>query len=363
MIKRAYHELSIRTVIAALLAGIAAFTSGFALAGETVGPKGESQTPYDELQLSDTEVAELQKGEYTAALLWHSSGEWIDAITAGATDEFARMGVKVIAETDAAYDAAKQQSDVETVMAKSPSVILTLPVDPASSASAFRPAIDAGTKLVLLSNVPDGYEHGKDYVGIATDDIYQMGAYSADALASAIGDQGEVAMIFYDAAYYVTNQYDQAFRETILANHPNIKIVAEQGFSDPARAEEIASALLLKYPDLDGIYVTWSQPAEGVLSALRSAGNSETKLVTLGISEPLALDMINDGNVAAIVVDRVYDLGRALAIVAAYGLLDKPAPAFVTVGPAVTVTKANVAEGWTTSLHIDPPGSITAVGN
>ena len=60
-----------------------------------------------------------------------------------------------------------------------------------------------------------------------------------------------------------TNQRDQAFKTTIEKDYPDIKIVAEQGISDPARAEELANAMLLQNPDLDGIYVTWAEPAEG----------------------------------------------------------------------------------------------------
>ena len=55
-------------------------------------------------------------------------------------------------------------------------------------------------------------------------------------------------------------------------------IVDSQGIADPARAEEIANALLTKTPDLDGIYVTWAEPAEGVLAALRG----ETTLEEVG---------------------------------------------------------------------------------
>src|SRR5208283_1773639 len=80
----------------------------------------------------------------------------------------------------------------------------------------------------------------------------------------------------------------------------DIKIVANAGISDPARAEDIAHAMLLKNPDLDGIYVTWAEPAEGVLAALRAAGNTHAKVVTLDLSEPVGLDMVKGGNVVAI---------------------------------------------------------------
>ena len=107
----------------------------------------------------------------------------------------------------------------------------------------------------------------------------------------------------------------------------------------------------------DGIYVTWSEPAEGVLSALRAAGDTRTKVVTLDLSEPVGLDMVKGGNVVAIAADKAYELGRAMADAAGYGLLGKQAPPFV-VAPVLTVTKANVVEGWQDSLHRAPPQSI-----
>jgi ribose transport system substrate-binding protein len=156
----------------------------------------------------------------------------------------------------------------------------------------------------------------------------------------------------------VTNQRDNAFKTTIENDYPEISIVAEQGISDPARAEDIANAMLLRNPDIGGIYVTWAGPAEGVLAALRANGNDTTKVVTLDLSEPVALDMVRGGNVAAIIADEAYELGRAMAAAAILDLLGKDVPPFV-VAPAVTVTADNVAEGWMQSLHIDAPKSVT----
>jgi ribose transport system substrate-binding protein len=347
----------INRTVAALALSAALATTMPAFAGETVGPGGEKATPTSELTLTDAEAAKLKEGKFTAALLWHTSSDFVNAVTAGAKDEFARLGMTVVAQTDAGFDAAKQKSDVETILAKKPSAILALPLDPVTSAEAFKPAVASGVKIVLLSNKPKDFVQGKDYVTIVTDDLFQMGKHAADALAASIGKKGKIAWIYHDAQYYVTNQRDNAFKSTIESDYPDIKIVAKQGITDPARAEEIGNALLLKNPDLDGIYVTWSEPAEGVLAALRSAGNTKTKIVTLDLSEPIALDMVKGGNVTAIVADQAYELGRALATAAGYGLLGKAAPPFV-VAPVLTVTKANVAQGWQESLHRDAPKSV-----
>jgi ribose transport system substrate-binding protein len=326
--------------------------------GATVGPAGETATPTSELTLTSAETDKVKGGNYTAALVWHQSSDFTTAVTNGAKDEFAKLGINVVAETNANFDAGKQKSDIETVMAKKPSVMLTLPVDPTATASAYRDAGKAGTKIVLLSNVPTGFVQGKDYVTVVTDDLFEMGHHAADALAAAIGGKGDIAYFFHDAKYYVTNQRDQAFKKTIEANYPDIHIVAEKGIADPAKAEEQANAVLIKNPDLAGIYTTFSQPpAEGVLSALRNNGNTKAKLVSLDLDEPLAVDMARGGNTAALVADKAYELGQSMARAAAYGLLGKKAPEFV-VAPVVTVTKDNLAQGYQESLHQQPPKAV-----
>ncbi|MGB7268822.1 MAG: substrate-binding domain-containing protein [Albidovulum sp.] len=325
---------------------------------QTIGPQGETATPSSEVTVPDDLAAKLQGQGHTAALLWHDQSDFVNAVTAGATDEFTRLGIEVVTTTSAAFDAAKQRSDIETALARSPDIILSLPLDPVTSAAAFQEARAENVALVFLSNLPSGFEHPADYAAIVTDDLFQMGKQAADALAASIGNEGTVGWIFHDAQYYVTNQRDNAFKTTIENDYPNIQVVAEAGISDPARAEEIANAMLLRNPDLSGIYVTWAGPAEGVLAALRANGNTETKIVTLDLSEPIALDMVKGGNVAAIVADEAYELGRAMAAAGARQLAGEETPPFV-VAPAVTVTAANVAEGWMQSLNIEAPASVT----
>ncbi len=326
---------------------------------QTIGPGGESATPSSSITVPDDKVETLMAGGHKAALLWHDQSDFVSAVTAGATDEFTRLGIEVVAVTNAAFDAAKQRSDIETALAKGPDIILSLPLDPVTSAAAFKDAKAEGVKLVFLSNLPKDYVHPVDYAAIVTDDLFQMGKQAADALAAAMGGAGTVGWIFHDAAYYVTNQRDNAFKSTIENDYPEIEIVAEQGIADPARAEDIAHAMLLKNPDLGGIYVTWAGPAEGVLAVLRANGNTSTKVVTLDLSEPIALDMVKGGNVVAIVADEAYELGRAMAAAGARALVGEETPPFV-VAPAVTVTAGNVAEGWMRSLNREPPESVTS---
>lgn len=325
--------------------------------GETKGPAGESATPAAEVKLTPEEIEKVKAGGYKAALLWHQSSDFVNAVTRGAEDAFKDLGIDIVATTDAGFDSAKQASDVETTLALKPDIMLTLVIDPVSGAEAFRPAIRAGTKLVLLSNVPKGYVHGTDYVGLVTDDLFGMGQGAAELLAQAMGEQGEVGYVFHDASYYVTNQRDQAFKKVIADKYPNMQIVAEQGITDPARAEEIASAMLIQHPNIKGIYVTWDTPAEGVIAALRAAGRDDVKVVTLDFGANNAVDLAQGGNLVGVTADLAYQLGYTMAVVGAYGILGKLAPAF-TIVPAIKATKDNLVESWRESLGQDPPAQV-----
>jgi ribose transport system substrate-binding protein len=326
----------------------------------TAGPNGEKPTPVTDLTLTDEEVAKLQAGHFTAAQLWHTSSQFVQAVQNGAAAEFTRLGIDVVATTNANMDAGAQANQVQTAMAKNPNVIIGLPVDPTSAAAAFQPAVNAGTKLVFLSNVPKGYTYGKQYSSIVTDDLFDMGKRAAEALGKSLNGKGEVAIVFYNAQYYVTNQRDAAFRTTLKKEFPGIKIVAEQGFSDPSNATSIASALLTKHPKLAGIYTSWSQPAEGVLSALRTVGNTSTKVVTLDLDDPVVVDMATGGATVALVADKAFELGKGMADAAAYALLGKTAPPFAVAG-ALTITKDTIPQGYQESLNSDVPPAVQKV--
>ena len=90
------------------------------LAAETTGPGGEAATPSSAVTIDDAQAAELQTKGLKAALLWHDQSDFVNAVTAGATDEFTRLGIVVVATTSAGFDSAKQMSDIETALHPAP---------------------------------------------------------------------------------------------------------------------------------------------------------------------------------------------------------------------------------------------------
>jgi ribose transport system substrate-binding protein len=338
--------LAVVALLALILAWPAAAQDAIDLDAETVGPTGEPSTPASEVPaLTDEQVAQIAEGGHTAALLWAGAGTWYNALTKGAEERFAQLGIDVVAEAEADFDPARQQTDVETAMALQPDIILTLPVDPVAAGQAFRPAVDAGVKLVFADNGIDGYVPAQDYVAIVTGDHFGMGKAAAQLMADAIGGAGKIGYIFHDADFYVTNNRDRYFKVAVEQLHPDIEIVAEQGFTDEGSTQEIAAAMLTQNPDLDGIYVAWSSAAQGVIAALREAGRDDVKVVAYDLDATNDLDMAQCGNMYGVALDWPYEEGQVMADLAAHALLGDDVPPFVTVD-VQTMTRDNLAETW-----------------
>ena len=60
----------------------------------------------------------------------YSRNDWSQAQVAGLKSQFDKMGIEIIAITDAGFKAEKQVADIETVLAQNPQIIVSIPVDP-----------------------------------------------------------------------------------------------------------------------------------------------------------------------------------------------------------------------------------------
>ena len=128
----------------------------------TQGPNGEPASPSGEIALTADELSQIQEGGLHRCPPLAYLRAFTNAVTQGARDAFAEMGIEVVVETEAGFNAVQQANDVETAMALNPDIILSLTIDPVSAAEGFRPAVDAGVQLVFLSTTPEGYAQARN---------------------------------------------------------------------------------------------------------------------------------------------------------------------------------------------------------
>lgn len=327
----------------------------------STGPNGEKPTPASEVSLSAEELQQIKDKRATAAIVLHYGGnDWSNAQVNGLRNALGRMGIRVIAVTDANFKPEKQVSDIETVLAKKPDVIISIPTDPVATADAYRKAVRQGVKLVFMDNVPKGFTPGKDYVSVVSADNYGNGVASAHLMAEQLEGTGKIGIVFHEADFFVTKQRYEAFKKTIAEQYPDIKVVAEQGIAGPdfaGDAEKVASAMLTRYADLDAIWAVWDVPAEGVLAAARANGRNDLDVTTIDLGQNVAIDMAKGGPIKGLGAQRPFDQGVTEATLAGYGLLDKKAPPYVAVN-ALPVTRSNLASAWKTVYHQGLPPKV-----
>ena len=353
--------MKIKAMILAVLMALVltVMGAGAALAAEgeirSTGPNGEEAVNADTIEISEEQIEQIKEGGYTAAICLHYGGnDWSTSQQEGLKDTFGEMGIEVLAVTDANFSVEQQVSDIETVMALNPDIIVSIPTDATATSDAYKRAADAGITIVFMDNCPINMTAGEDYVSVVSADNYGNGYASALIMGEALGGEGKIGMVFYDADFFVTNQRDQGFRDGIAENFPDIEIVTEQGFTDENGCNEQADAILTQFPDIDGIYATWDVPMEGVLSSVRAAGKEgQIVLSTNDLGNNIAKE-IAAGVVAGVGAQLPYDQGVAEAKLAALALLGEECPAYVAV-PAQPVSHDNVMDGYFAVYHVDAP--------
>lgn len=327
------------------------------------GPNGEDPASPDDVTLTDAELEEIRGMGATAAIVMHYGGnDWSQAQIAGLNQQFEEMGIEVVATTDADFRPEQQVSDIETVLARDPDIIVSIPTDPVATETAYRQAVDAGVTLVFMDNVPNAFEPGTDYVSAVSADNFGNGVAAAHLMAEALDCEGSVGIVYHEADFFVTRQRYDAFKETIETEYPGIEIAAEQGITGPdfaGDAETAASAMLTQFTELDGIWAVWDVPAEGVVAAARSAGRDDLAITTIDLGLNVAIQIASGEFVYGLGAQRPFDQGVTEAILAGYGLLDKEAPPYVAL-PALPVKADNVLEAWDTVYHADPPADLAS---
>jgi ribose transport system substrate-binding protein len=325
------------------------------------GPNGETPSPASSVTLTPEETAKIKEQKPKAAIVMHYAGnDWSQAQVAGLKEQFGKMGIDVIAVTDAGFKPEKQVADIETVLAQKPNIIVSIPTDPVSTADAYRKAAEQGVKLVFMDNVPKGLTAGKEYVSVVSADNYGNGVAAAHLMAKALKGKGKIGLVFHAADFFVTRQRLDGFKTTIAENYPDIKIVGEQGIGGPdftGDADKAASALLTSNRDLNGIWAVWDVPAEGVISAARAAGKDNLVITTCDLGLNVAIDMAQGGFIKGLGAQRPFDQGTAEALLAGYGLLGKQAPAYIAL-PALPVTHENLLEAWKAVYHQEAPDTV-----
>ena len=312
---------------------------------QTRGNVGDVPTWYTDVTITPEQVREVCGMGLKAAFLNWSAGAYNEAVLNGAKDALADLGIELVAVTNYRFDQVQLATDVRNVMALEPDIIFYSGVDPIADQASLQPAVDAGTSLVAFANAPGGWTTGNpsNFVTQIAYDTHGNGAAVAREVAKRFPDGAKLGMIYFDAIYQLVNEREAGFVDELAKT--NIELVVRLPMSNPHAAQEIASAMLVRHPDLDVIFAPWDLPADGVVAALNATGNRlPVAHIDLGFTGATQI-ACDTGPIFVMSSQLVYEWGHTGAIAAALHALGQPVPPYVVV-PVFAATKDNLKEAW-----------------
>ncbi|MCZ2720909.1 ABC transporter substrate-binding protein [Marinomonas sp. 15G1-11] len=185
--------------------------------------------------------------------------------------------------TDAAGSAAKQVSDVDSMIAQGVDVIFLPPREERPLLPAVLRAKAQGVPVFLVDRSVDEKvaKAGRDYVTFLGSNFIEQGAIAANWLIEKTGGKGLILELEGTTGSSPANDRRKGFDDEI-AKHPDMKILASQS-GDFARdkGRKVTETLLQTYPNADVIYAHNDEMAIGAIQALEAAGRVPGKDVLI----------------------------------------------------------------------------------
>ncbi|WP_052065553.1 ABC transporter substrate-binding protein [Thalassospira australica] len=208
--------------------------------------------------------------------------------------------------TDAAGSAAKQVSDVDSMIAQGIDVLFLPPREEKPLIAAVMRARAAGIPTFLVDRSVDKNvaKAGEHFVAFMGSDFIEQGRRAAEwTLENFKGDKGVIVELEGTTGSSPANDRKKGF-DDVMAKHDNMTIVASQS-GDFARdlGRQVMETLLQAHPDVNIVYAHNDEMAIGAIQALELAGRKpgEDVLIVSIDGTRDALQAIIDGKMGVTV--------------------------------------------------------------
>jgi ABC-type sugar transport system substrate-binding protein len=260
--------------------------------------------------------------------------------------EAAKQGIDLL-PFDPQQSVATELSQVEQLVAKKVDLIVMIPVDQKMSQAAAKLINEVGIPLVLLNTKfsDDFRSKGGKFLAYVGSDDNDAGKIEGQYLVDNLPEGGNVVYLVGEYGGGSTERRKAGF-ESVLKDHPNLKIVSElQGHGSGAKGKTIMKNLLQKFgkEQLQAVVAQNDEMAIGASSAIQAAGRLGEFKVLIGIdgSKP-ALDAVKAGTLTATVFQDAVGQGTGAMAVARKVLAGEMVEPQLVI-PFKLVTKQNVS--------------------
>ncbi|WP_394181266.1 ABC transporter substrate-binding protein [Yoonia maritima] len=228
------------------------------------------------------------------------------AVQAGAEQAAAEEGVRITFEGPDNETMVDRQIDMlAAALANNPAAIGFAALDSQAAIPLLRQAADAGIPVVAFDSGVDS----DIPVTTATTDNRAAASLAADKMAELIGGSGTVAVVAHDQTSSTGIDRRDGFLDQIEAKYPDIQVVTVQyGQGDQLQSTEVAKAILVANPELDGMFGTNEGSAIGVVNAVRELGTQGVTIIGYD-SGKAQTDAIREGLMAGAITQNPVGIG------------------------------------------------------
>ncbi len=195
-----------------------------------------------------------------------------------------------------------QISVVEDFIVKQVDGIILAPLDSQALIDPVLHAVEEEIPVVIFDSALGDEKPLVSYV--ATDNRHG-GQIAAQAMAKAIGGEGNVILLRYNPGSESTEQREEGFLETLKNEFPKIKVISSDQYAGttPESSLEKATEVLDKYRNsVNGIFAVCEPNANGTLAALRELDLAgKVKFIAFDPNESL-IDGLKKNHVQGIVL-------------------------------------------------------------
>ncbi len=247
------------------------------------------------------------KGFQIAVIPKGTSNVYWQTVHSGALSAAKELGVQVLwSGPKVETDKAQQIEIVEDFIVQGLDGIVLAPQDVNALVPVVDRVADANIPLVLM----DSGLNSEKYISYVATDNYKGGAEGAKEMGRRLKDGGKVVIVANDPGGESTNAREKGFRETIEKDFPAIEIIdMKYHYNDRGKARAIMDDLLIRHPNMDGVFCSNESSTMGAMFALQSTGAAD-RIVFIGFdSSPELVVGLREGVLQAIVQQDPFRIG------------------------------------------------------
>lgn len=227
---------------------------------------------------------------------------------------------------DTEADVAQQIQMLTTELNKDPEAIAFAALDSKAAEPLLQEAQNRDIPVIAFDS---GVDSEIPVTTVATDNK-AAAALAAKHMAKLLGGEGQVAVVAHSQTALSGTLRRDGFVNWMEENAPGIEIVDIQyGGGDQLKSTNLAKAMIIANPELDGIFGTNEGSAIGVINAVRELG-MKGDIVVVGFDSGTAqLQAIRDGLMAGAVTQAPIRMGYKTVEAAVKAMNGKELPEFI----------------------------------